>query len=208
MLLRCSNYHWPEKKQTLETESEYRRAVSILLHCFKSASRAADSHTENPISSKQILAYKWAVSIIGLYLSSMRQMTPCGAVNHQYQPFGQIHCYQTTSETSSLQQRIREWLNVNDIHNLRLGRLKVQKSFYLLYFSNILEVIVAYMCTAAPSTDGQTCLPFCTSHTHGWLSLFVPVSSCLSRSHKEKKIRRHAFAGGVGTVLQRRAAPF
>lgn len=41
------------------------------------------------------------------------------------------------------------------------------ETFYSVVFPHTLKVSVAYTLTAAPSTDGQTRLPFYRSHTHG-----------------------------------------
>lgn len=46
-------------------------------------------------------------------------------------------------------------------------KTKGAEKLYSVVFPKTLKVTVAYRLAAAPSTDGWTFLPFCTSHTDG-----------------------------------------
>lgn len=106
----------------------------------------------------------------------------------------------------------------SELHNLHtwpafnFWKTKGAEKLYSLLFQNILTVSVAYTLAAAPSAvDGRTCLPFCTSHTHGWLSLLLSLCPCVCLSHTKKKKNTHTGMRSQveqEKVLQRRSALF
>lgn len=84
-----------------------------------------------------------------------------------------------------------DWMSLATLHTrpaFHFWRTKGAVKLYSAGFLSPVKVSVAYLLTAAPSTDSRTRLPFCTSHTHGWLSpllsLCPPVSlSFLTLKH-------------------------
>lgn len=113
----------------IETESKCRcKTFSLLLHCFKSAPRAAD--TEHEIVSylcylnNYLHIHEQCRPQISVSVSSVRPMTPCGAKNHQYQPFGRIHCCQTTRQIHPAHTKESDWMSSRKctqyIHELHL----------------------------------------------------------------------------------------
>lgn len=125
--------------------------------------------------------------------SRMRQMPPCGAEDHQYRPFGRIHCCQCR-QMHLAHSRGSGWMSLCELQTrpaFNSWKTKGAEKLHSLVFLNILRVSVAYVLAAAPSTGGRACLPFCKkSYTWMTLPLCVLVSVFLTRSSTQACTRR------------------